>query len=105
MHLVPVCSLIKSLRQLVVDFFGIGMIVDDFRQGGIRHWDREWLKMWVKTSASWSAQSLNTLTMTEKIFPLTFLMLLNSPVVPEFCSLGMKTETALCHCDGWVCLV
>lgn len=54
----------KSLRQLVVDFVGTGIIVDDFRQGGIMHWDRDWLKMEVKTSSSWSAQSLNTLTVT-----------------------------------------
>src|SRR4029434_3825166 len=46
--------------------------------------------------------------MTEtKIFPSTFsrAMLLNCSMVLEFCSLGMKTATALCHCDGMVCLV
>src|SRR4029434_7115487 len=40
------------------------MIVEDFRQGGIKHWDRDWLNMLVNTPASWSAQSLSTLPVT-----------------------------------------
>lgn len=40
--------------------------------------------------------------MEKKIFSSTFssVMLLNWPKVLEFCSLGMRTVTALCHSAG-----
>lgn len=81
----------RSLRQLVVDFFGTGMIVDDFRQGGIMNWDRDWLKMWVKTSSSWSAQSLNTLTVTPS-GPAAFLEFTTNGVHITSCACTVRVE-------------
>lgn len=45
------------------DFFGTRMIVDNFKQGRMMDCARDWLKMFVKTPASWFAQhhSSNTI--------------------------------------------
>ena len=43
------------------DFFGTGIIVADFRQGGMTAWARERLKILVKVGASWLAHALSTL--------------------------------------------
>ena len=50
----------KSLREVVSDFLGTGMMVADFRQAGMLSCSRERLKMLVKTGASWSAHALST---------------------------------------------
>ena len=42
-------------------FFGTGMIVEVFRQGGTMARDRDRLKIWGRTPVNWSAQSLSTL--------------------------------------------
>lgn len=49
------------LRLLIADFLGIGLMVADLRHLGTMQVNRERLKIEVNTSASWSAQSLNTL--------------------------------------------
>ena len=41
-------------------FFGKGTMVEVFRQGGTVDQDRDWLRILVKTPASWSAQSFST---------------------------------------------
>ncbi|MEQ2288755.1 hypothetical protein AMECASPLE_026079 [Ameca splendens] len=43
---------------------GRGTMVEDFRQGGMEHWERDCLKMAVKILANWSAQSPSTLPVT-----------------------------------------
>ncbi|MEQ2287203.1 hypothetical protein AMECASPLE_010038 [Ameca splendens] len=40
-------------------------MMEDFRRSGMEHWVRDWLKMLVKTPASWSPQSLSTLPVTQ----------------------------------------
>ena len=50
----------KSLRLVVGDFLGIGMIVADFKQDGITACSRDRLKMSVKTCDSWLAHALST---------------------------------------------
>ncbi|XP_059181146.1 transmembrane protease serine 9-like [Centropristis striata] len=42
------------------DFLGSGTLIEDFRQGGTVDWDRDWLKILVKTPASWSVQSFSS---------------------------------------------
>ncbi|MED6284881.1 hypothetical protein CHARACLAT_023393 [Characodon lateralis] len=39
-------------------------MMEDLRRSGMEHWVRDWLKMLVKTPASWSPQSLSTLPVT-----------------------------------------
>lgn len=45
----------------MLDFFGIGMMVEDFRQGGTVACARDRLNILVKTPVSWSAQSFSNL--------------------------------------------
>ena len=49
----------------MVDFFGTGIIVDDFRHGGMTAWARERLKILVKVGASSEAHPLSTLLGTQ----------------------------------------
>ncbi len=44
----------------MADFFGMGMIVKDFRQDGIEACVRERLKRLARTPESWSAHPLST---------------------------------------------
>ncbi len=50
-------------------FLGKGTMVEDFKQGGMVDWDRDWLKILVKTPASWSAQSFSTRPETSSSLP------------------------------------
>ncbi len=44
----------------MADFFGMGIIVEDFKQDGIEARVRERLKRFVRTPESWSAHPLST---------------------------------------------
>uniref|UniRef100_A0A8C7YUY7 Chromodomain helicase DNA binding protein 3 n=1 Tax=Oryzias sinensis TaxID=183150 RepID=A0A8C7YUY7_9TELE len=49
-----------SVRQAVEEFLGIGMMMDDFRQAGMKACASDRLNIFVKTWESWSAQARRT---------------------------------------------
>lgn len=54
-------------------FIGSGTMIEDFRQGRVVDWDRDWLKILVKTLDNWTAQSISTCPEAE-LGPAAFLM-------------------------------
>ena len=73
--------------------------MEDFRQGGILHWDRDW-NISVKTSTSWSAQSLSTLPVTPS-GPAAFLGFTARSVRLTSCACTVKTSLlGAGGCDG-----
>lgn len=53
--------LVRMCVCVIFDFFGIGMMLDDFRQAGMEAYTRDRLNIVVKTRESWSAQAFSTL--------------------------------------------
>ncbi len=91
------------------DFFGTGMIVADFRQGGMTALTRERLKILVKMEVSWWAHALSTLPgtpsgpeaflgFTARSTCLTSCSLTVSVVVQELGEGGGRAEADECCC-------
>ena len=73
----------------MADFLGTGMMIADFRQGGMVARVRERLKILVKTPASWLAQELSTFPDTPS-GPAVFLVLTDLSTHLTSCSCRVR---------------